>query len=133
MWSYVYATHSHALAHCHAGNGCHISTLCKVAEPQHHFDKIMFAYILACLAVAASLLFRQPPQHLKQSCSLIPFSKAILLLSVCWQMHPTLYFLCLEKIQKMPSLYASAQPTPSTKAILLIPFSHTLAPYCFYH
>ena len=50
------------------------------------------AYILACLAVATSIAFRQPPQHLKQAYSLIPFHKAKLLLSVYWQMHTRAYY-----------------------------------------
>ena len=50
---------------------------------------------------SAKAPFHQPPQHLKQACSFISFHKSQAMLFVYWQMHPTLYFLCLKNIQKI--------------------------------
>ena len=57
------------------------------------------AYILACLAVATSIAFRQPPQHPKQACSFIPFHKSYAIaLCVLVDAYPSLLF-CVKKLQ----------------------------------
>jgi len=44
----------------------------------------------------------------------------------------TIFFVLKEDTKNSHPFHASAQPTPSSQSILLIPFSHTLAPYCFF-
>ena len=62
------------------------------------------AYILACLAVATSIAFRQPPQHLKQECSFIPFHKSqAIAFRVLADAYQSILF-CVKKIQIMPTL-----------------------------
>ncbi len=60
---------------------------------------MLIAYILACLAVATSISFRQPPQHLKQAYSLIPFHKSqTIVFRVLADAYQSILF-CVEKLQ----------------------------------
>ena len=53
---------------------------------------------------SAKATFHQPPQHLKQAYSLIPFHKALLLLFVYWQMHTNAYYFVWKNYKIMPTL-----------------------------
>ena len=62
------------------------------------------AYILACLAVATSIAFRQPPQHLKQECSFIPFHKShAIAFRVLADAYQSILF-CVKNYKIMPKL-----------------------------
>jgi hypothetical protein len=80
---------------------------------------------------SAKAPFHQPPQHSKQEYSLIPFHKSYAIaLRVLADASLSLFFVLKKDTKNSQPCNASAQSTPSTKAILFIPFSHTLAPYC---
>jgi hypothetical protein len=79
---------------------------------------------------SAKAPFHQPPQHHKQECSFIPFHKSYAIaLRVLADAYPRLFFVLKKFTKNSQRFNASAQSTPSTKVILFIPFSHTLAPY----
>jgi len=74
--------------------------------------------------------FHKPPQHLKQAYSLIPFHKSQpFAFHVLADAYLRLFFV-FEDLQKIAnSTMHLLNPLQASKAILFIPFSHTLAPY----
>ena len=114
MWSYVYATHSHAYAHYHAEQW--LSHKHTMLSSQHHSiiykNYVVFKWCFykccklhSCVPCgrffhSAKATFHQPPQHDKQECSFIPFHKSqAIALRVLADAYLRLFFV-LENLQK---------------------------------
>ena len=81
---------------------------------------------------SAKATFHQPPQHLKQACSLIPCRKSYTMLSVCWQMHPKLYFVFRKDTKNANAKMHLLNPLQAAKQFCsfhsVTPLPHTALP-----
>ena len=114
MCSYVYASHSHAYAHLHAGQW--LSHKHTMLSSRHHSiiyknyvvlkgvfinaESLHFGVPCGRFFHSAEAPFHQPPQHLKQEYSFIPFHKSqAITFHVLADAYPRLLF-CVRKFTK---------------------------------